>query len=78
MIYIYIIYIIYIYYIYIYTFILLLIYQIYAVYSPGHCILKFQKVLVQVPFNTSKTELEIKYKKLHMQVASQVTERPKT
>ena len=71
-------------YIYIYILYIYIYFHTYTYLSYLRCIqswslyLKFQKVLVQVPFNTSKTELEIKYKKLHMQVASQVTERPKT
>ena len=37
--------------------------------------LEFLKVLAHVPFTTSKTELDIWYKKPHVWVASRITKR---
>ena len=47
-------------------------------YNPGHNILKLYNTLVQIRFTTSKTKLDIQYKKLGIRVASRVTERLKT
>ena len=44
-------------------------------YNPVHNIWGFYKVLIQFPFNSSKTELDILYKKPYIPVASRVGER---
>ena len=46
--------------------------------NPDHNILELYNILVQVRFNTSKTELDIQYSKLGKRVGSRVAERFKT
>ena len=46
--------------------------------NPDHNILELYNILVQVRFNTSKTELDIQYSKLGKRVGSRVAERLKT
>ena len=47
-------------------------------YNPVHNILEFFKVLVQVIFTKSKTELDFSYGQLHIRFASRVVKQLKT
>ena len=49
-----------------------------AVYNPGHNVLELYNILIRVRFPTSKTKLDIQYRKLGIRVASRVPERVKT
>ena len=44
----------------------------------GHNIFELYNILVEISFTTSKTKLDVKYRKLGMRVTSQVAEQLKT